>query len=134
VTPASPNPYRYAWKDIRDQLAAGESSAHDGVLVEYRNPVTGGSALPTLACYAQLLRGGSGTEEHRHTSSAIYHVVEGSGKTVCGDTVIEWNERDTFVVPNWIRHRHVNESSTDAILFSVSDKPILAALGMYRDG
>jgi gentisate 1,2-dioxygenase len=131
--PAHP-PYRYAWNEMREQLAAGEPNPHDGVLVEYTNPATGGSALPTLGCYAQLLRGGFSTEEHRHTSSAVYHVVQGSGKTVCGETVIEWSERDTFVVPNWSRHRHVNDAATDAILFSVSDKPALSALGLYREG
>lgn len=135
VTQGPPHPpYRYAWKEMRERLAAADCDAHDGAIVEYTNPETGGSVLPTMGCYAQLLPAGFRTEEHRHTSSAVYHVVAGSGKTLCGDTVVEWSERDTFVVPNWARHRHVNDSSSDAILFSVSDRPVLAALGMYREG
>jgi gentisate 1,2-dioxygenase len=37
------------------------------------------------------------------------------------------------VIPNWCRHRQINRSKREpAILFTMSDTPILAALGFYR--
>jgi len=29
---------------------SGESSEYDGVLLEYKNPVTGGPTMPTIGC------------------------------------------------------------------------------------
>ena len=41
---------------------------------------------------------------------------------------------DSFVVPLWYAHRHLNRSSSeDAILFSMSDAPALKALDLYRE-
>ena len=41
---------------------------------------------------------------------------------------------DTFVVPLWYAHRHMNRSSSEeAILFSMSDAPALKALDLYRE-
>ena len=45
-----------------------------------------------------------------------------------------WQKGDTFIVPLWAWHEHVNASSTDeAILFSMHDEPILRAFGLYRE-
>ena len=73
-------------------------------------------------------------KQHRHTSSAIYYVVEGRGTTVVGDVELEWSPRDVFVVPNWAYHRHLNASRENgAILFSVTDAPLLETIGLYRE-
>jgi gentisate 1,2-dioxygenase len=128
--------FRYRWREVRELLYAygpDEGSPHDGIILEYVNPTTGGSTQPTLACYVQRLPAGFAGEEHRHTSSIVYHVVEGSGTTVVGDREIQWSPRDVFAIPNWMRHRHVNPSNGDAILFSVTDEPVLAALGLLRE-
>jgi 1-hydroxy-2-naphthoate dioxygenase len=109
-------------------------SAYDGVILHYAHPVTGGPTLPTIDCFAQLLRPGLRTEHHRHTSSAVYYVVEGQGTTLVGDEELDWSAGDSFVVPNWMWHAHVNRSSsTPAVLFSATDAPVLEALGMYRE-
>ena len=39
---------------VRDEL----HDPHEGVKLEYTNPLTGGHVLPTMACYAYLLAGG----------------------------------------------------------------------------
>jgi gentisate 1,2-dioxygenase len=81
-----------------------------------------------------MLRPGERTKKHRHTSSAMYFVVRGEGKTVVGDKTLAWKRHDSFVVPNWAWHEHANNStSDDAILFSVNDIPILNAFGLYRE-
>ena len=129
-------PVRYAWSDIEPILRGYrsiEASPYDDVLLEYVDPRTGGPTLPTLSCFIQLLRAGFQGQSHRHTSSAVYHVVEGSGVTTCGSTEIAWNARDTFVVPGSITHRHHNAAATDAILFSVTDEPLLRAIGLYNE-
>lgn len=128
-------PFRYPWRAVEAQLLAlraTEGSPYDGVALEYVNPMTGGPTLPTMSCWAQLLRPGEETSAHRHTSSAVYFVVRGEGVAAVGDVELEWGRHDAFVVPNWTRHRFVNRSRTeDAVLFSVHDTPALAALDLY---
>ena len=108
---------------------------HEGLILEYSNPYTGGPTLPTLSCRVQLLRPGLETDPHKHTGTAIYHVIQGSGRTVLeGGEVMEWGERDCFVIPSWHEHRFANDSlSDDAILFSMTDRPVLEALRLYRE-
>jgi gentisate 1,2-dioxygenase len=128
---------RYPWEDVRAEIDAHQGAAgspHDDLLFEYRNPATGGSTLPTLGCSIHALRPGFAGSERRRTASAVYYVVKGSGTTVCGDTTIAWNERDVFSMPEWTWHRHRNASAGDeAILFSVTDEPVLATFGLARE-
>lgn len=130
-------PLRYPWKDIEPQLRAladSPGSPYDGVALEYVNPITGGPTLRTLSCWIQLLRPGEHTKKHRHTSSAAYFVVGGDGTTIVGDKAMEWTKHDSFAIPNWAWHEHVNRSKTeDAILFSVNDIPIVSAFNLYRE-
>jgi 1-hydroxy-2-naphthoate dioxygenase len=130
-------PLRYRWKDTEaalEALAANAGSPYDGVALEYVNPVAGGSTLPTLGCWIQMLRPGERTKKHRHTSSAMYFVVRGEGTTIVGEKKLQWKQHDSFVVPNWAWHEHGNASkSGDAVLFSVNDIPVLNAFGLYRE-
>ena len=130
-------PFRYPWRDVRASLrefADQDCSPFDGAILHYSHPITGGPTLPTIDCFAQLLRPGLQTQRHRHTSSAVYYVVEGEGTTYVGDHQLDWAAGDSFVIPNWMWHEHTNHSgSTEAVLFSATDAPLLAALGMYRE-
>jgi gentisate 1,2-dioxygenase len=90
--------------------------------------------MTSIQCTVQLLPAKVETESHRHTSTAIYHVFCGKGATQIGDKTFEWEQGDSFVVPLWHPHRHINRSpSDDAILFSMSDAPVLKALDLYRE-
>lgn len=130
-------PLRYAWRDTLAQLerhAEEPGSPHDGIALEYVNGATGGSALPTIGCWIQMLPPGFQGTRHRHTSSAVYFVVGGEGATEFDDQTLDWRRHDTLAVPNWAWHRHVNRSSSEpAYLFSVNDIPILRAFGLYRE-
>jgi gentisate 1,2-dioxygenase len=106
-------------------------SPHDGVSVEYINPMTGGPALATMACFASLLAPGLHTKAHRHTGGTIYHVIQGKGLSVIEGKVFHWDEKDTFVVPSWHWHEHHAES--ESVLFSYSDSAVIAPLGLYRE-
>ena len=54
-----------------------------------------------------------------------YIGVEGRGYTIAGDTRIEWRPHDVFCVPSWHWHEHGNDSGEDAIVYSVSDAPVI---------
>jgi gentisate 1,2-dioxygenase len=128
----------YAWshtKGALDRLADTDiGTPEDGLIMEYTNPVNGGPVMPTIACFAQRLGPGERTAAHRHTSSTVYHVVEGSGCSIVGGHNLEWQTKDTFCVPNWTSHQHANLSATEpAYLFSFSDLPVLQALDLWRE-
>ena len=130
--------FHYKWREtyriLRALVETASPDPFDGHLLEFRNPLTGGPAMPTIQCALQLLRPGQETEAHRHTSTVIYHVFRGSGSSFVKDERFDWEEGDSFVVPLWYPHRHVNRSSSEeAILFSMSDTPVLKFLDLYRE-
>jgi len=127
----------YSWEQTSQALAAlrdHEGSAFDGVLLEYRHPQTGGPVLPTMACMIQLLRPGERTKAHRHTGSAVYYVVNGTGATIIDGQQFKWSKGDIVALPPWALHEHANSSAnSDAVLFSIQDLPVLSALGLYYE-
>jgi gentisate 1,2-dioxygenase len=131
-----PPPYVYRWEDTERTLkSVGEmpGDPYDGILLQYANPLTGGPTLPTFSCGIQMIRAGEKTLCHRHTSSTIYHVFRGKGASVIGDQRFEWEEGDSFVAPLWQPHRHENRHDRPAILFILTDQPLMQALGFYRE-
>ena len=126
----------YKWSatyETLKNLSDGPGSPFDGVALEYVNP-DGGHTMPTLACGIQMLRPGETTKTHRHNSSAIYHAFRGSGTTFIDGKRFDWNQGDCFVVPLWSWHSHRNRAQDkEAILFSMSDQPVLEALRLYRE-
>ena len=127
---------RYAWSEMHaalDRLKEEEGSAFDGVILEYVDPITSGPTLPTMSCRAQLLRAGEHTRAHRTLSSTVYFVIEGEGASVIGGMRFDWRKGDVFVIPNWQWHEHRNEGSRPAMLFSVTDQPVMDKLGMFRE-
>jgi gentisate 1,2-dioxygenase len=127
----------YSWDRTWEALNAlrdHEGSSFDGIALEYRHPQTGGSVMPTMACWAQMLRPGEATKAHRHTGSAVYYVVRGQGATVIDGKRFDWAKGDILALPPWALHEHLNASSSDeAVLFSIQDTPVLQALGLYHE-
>jgi gentisate 1,2-dioxygenase len=140
---AGPYPVKYRWQDTYSALeeiaASGTADPFDGVILDYVNPQTGGPTTVTLHCRIQRLAPGEETRSHRHTSNSVYHVVRGCGLTIIGkskssEVNLAWEARDCFNVPTWQWHRFQNQSASEAaILFSVSDRPLYDALGIYRE-
>jgi gentisate 1,2-dioxygenase len=134
--PADPRTLVYKLADADAAFAqrrAEEGSPYDDLIVEYRDPASGGPVLPTMSASMQLLRPGVRTRAHRHTASAVYHVVRGSGSSEIGGRQLEWSKGDTFALPTWALHHHENPGPDDAVLFSFSDAPALEPLGLLRD-
>jgi len=130
--------FKYEWGPTYEALTrcsrAMEGSVHDGILMEYVNPVTGGPIMPTLGAGMQMLRAGEHTQAHRHTGCAIYQVARGNGFSIVDGQRFDWQERDIFCVPSWAWHEHANGSSSqDACLFNFNDLPVIRSLGLYRE-
>lgn len=119
-------------REALDRLARfREIDLHHGHKMRYINPVTGSWAMPTLATCMQLLPTGFKTAAYRSTDSAVFTVVEGRGRSTVGDQVFDWGPHDILVVPSWMPVLH--EASTDAVLFSYSDRAVQEKLDFFRE-
>ncbi len=125
--------YPYARsRDTLEQLHRnGPLHSCHGVKMQYVNPVTGGYPLPTIAAVLQYLPSGFRGDPYRATDAAVYSVIEGTGASRIGDRTLEWQARDIFVVPSWLPVSHA--ASSDAVLFSFSDRATQKALGLWRE-
>ncbi|HEX6769237.1 MAG TPA: cupin domain-containing protein, partial [Candidatus Binatia bacterium] len=131
-------PIHYKWREVIEAvnvMVANEAAdPYDGKIFEYTHPTNGGHTLPTLSARLQLLPPKAQTKEHRHTGMTMYLVVKGEGATIVNGTTIEWREHDCFMLPPWQWHAHRNNSLGEgAMLFAVSDRPALEALGLYYE-
>ncbi|MBI3092564.1 MAG: cupin domain-containing protein [Candidatus Tectomicrobia bacterium] len=126
----------YRWTETAralQYLQGSEGSPFDGILLEYVNPFRQGPVLPTMACYAQLLRPGEHTRAHRHTSSAICFVLDGAGYSVLNGERFNWAPGDLFMIPPWYWHEHVNTAAEESRFFVISDKPIYDTFNLSRE-
>jgi gentisate 1,2-dioxygenase len=99
--------------------------------IQYVNPTTGTSVLATLGCEMHRLIPGSATPPYRKTGNSVFVVYEGSGFTVINGQRFDWRKGDVFVVPSWSITEHQANEKSD--LFAVTDRPILEALGWFRE-
>lgn len=114
-----------------EQARGLPADPHEDVVLEYRNPVTGGAVMRTMGMRLALLRRGFAGKAQRHTGSKLYYVVRGNGATVVEGVRHEWSPGDFLAIAPWHWHEHHNTTSTDALLFQVNDIPALSALGYY---
>ena len=125
----------YSWERTwaaLQALADGACDPYDGIALEYTHPHTGRALLPTMACWIQMLRPGERLAAHRHTGSAVYYVVRGAGEIIDGCRYA-WSQGDIVTQPSWALHEHANPGREPAVLFSIQDRPVLEALGLYRE-
>lgn len=126
----------YKWADTEralQRLAEVEVDPYDDVFLEFTNAHTGGPVMKSFACQIQMLRPGVWTQAHRHTGSSVYLAFEGSGETIVDGVRFAWSRGDMFTVPSWRTHEHHNlDDGGRAILFSVTDAPLLKAMDKFR--
>ena len=106
--------------------------AWHGYKLRYTNPLTGGSPMPTMATFMQLLPKGFKGKRARSTDGTVYSVVEGHGKVTINAQVFDFAPRDTFVVPSWAIVSF-DCPHGDVVLFSFSDRPVQQAMGVLRE-
>lgn len=127
-------PWERSYEALRSLARTTDGSPYDGVIMEYADPVTGGSVMPTMSAHLQLLRPGQATQAHRHTGSVLYTVAHGRGHSTIAGQRFDWQYGDVFCVPSWAWHEHSNgDDSEDAVLFSFNDFPVMRSLGFYRE-
>ncbi len=128
----------FPWVQTREAVVnlskVSEGTEYDGVIMEYVNPVTGGSVMPTMGAHMQMLAPGFYSKSHRHTGSVVYHVAEGSGHSIIAGKRYDWKEHDIFVVPSWAWHEHCNDNQDKpAFLFSFNDFPLINSLALQAE-
>jgi gentisate 1,2-dioxygenase len=127
--------FHYRGSDVRqalDGLRHDEGDPYEAISLRFVNPATGAPLFPTLDYGALLLRAGEATRFKRETASTVYVAIEGQGVTEIAGTRFEWPPNDVFVVPNFAWRRHINNGKTDAVLYTVSDTPLIEKIGQYR--
>lgn len=130
-SPLTKYPWAPAYGALR-RLLVETSAPERGVSVEYVNPTTGGSVLPTLSCELHLLPSGGTTTARRETASLVFCVAQGSGHSIIGGQRFDWEAKDFFVVPSWTWYEHVSDGADDAVLFLMTDRPLLKPFSLYR--
>ncbi|MFG1928518.1 cupin domain-containing protein [Cryptosporangium sp. NPDC048952] len=118
----------YRWAETDAQLERLARASDDALIaVEYTDPRTGASVLPTLGCAVHRVRGRSAPV--RRAGNAVYVVFRGAGESVVGGRRFAWEPGDMFAVPSWAAVEHASDG---ADLFVLSDEPVLRALGLNR--
>ena len=126
----------YSWDQTLEALHAlrdREGSPYEGVCLEYTHAQTGGPVLPTIGCRVQLIRKGEKLRARRIAGSSVFCVRQGRGRSIIDGKVFEWEKGDIVALPSWAQQEHENTGAEDAILFSINDRPVLEALGLYRE-
>ena len=122
----------YRYPDTSQTLAALlRSSEAPMVSVEYVNPISGASVLPTIGCYAHRIAGAGRSAPRREVGSSVFVVFAGMGNSIINGTKFAWGAGDIFVVPSWACVEHHADVESD--LFSITDRPVMKALGLYRE-
>lgn len=133
-SPRTGLPFHYKGAEsiaVLREMPVDAADPFDGVTLDYVNPIDGGPTMPTVQCRLHRLLPGRRLRRHRHTWTTIFHVVEGHGETIVGDRTLSWAPHDTFSMPAWLWHEH-RVTDGEAILFSVTDEPILRAFALDR--
>lgn len=126
----------YSWDQTMAALHAlrdRDGSPYEGISLEYIHAQTGGPVLPTIGCRVQLIRRGEKLKPRRVAGSSVFCVRQGEGRSVIDGKTFEWSKNDIVALPSWALHEHANTGSEDAILFSINDRPVFEALGLYRE-
>jgi gentisate 1,2-dioxygenase len=126
--------YRWeAMESILDAHMDHEGDPHEGIVIDYTNPRSGGPVFETINFYIQMLRPGEKTLPNRETASVILTPFEGEGYSIIDGERFDWSECDTVAVPGGCWAEHVNGSSSQrAILFGSTDAPTQQKLKLYK--
>ena len=122
------SPFVFTLKDTLRRLgeAKPQPSGPFGTQVELGQP-----ALATMALYMMRLDAGIRTAPYRTTANNIYAVVQGDGVSTIDGERFEWQRGDVIAAPAWRPHCH--EAAGDAILFRVTDEPVMQRFGWWRE-
>lgn len=87
--------------------------------------------MSTMSYRSTLLRAGERTQPQRRTSSSVFVVLEGSGRTKINGQTFAWKPNDVFCAPAWSWFQHESTGGR-AVLYSVTDEPAFKKFGLMR--
>jgi len=116
---------------VERRMQAGDIDKSHGARVRYANPINGGPVLPTMGANLAMLPKGFKGAPYRSTDGTIFVCAEGEGSTNVDGELLQWGPNDVFVVPSWKRYFHT--AAKQSVLFSISDRPMQEALGIWRE-
>ena len=124
--------FRYPWHAAKMALSSAPRARDGSKRLRYVNPETAGAAMNFIDCFLVALPTGAATRPTRSSADAVCVVAEGTGTSLIGETLVTWERRDIFTIPHgtWASH---TASSKDATLFVMTDRDLMARLGMLRD-
>ena len=123
--------YRYdVMRELLDKHRDFAGNAHEGLLIEYVDPLTGGPVYRTMTFFMQMVRAGETTLPLKQSASLLVAPFEGRGHALIDGERFELAAFDTVAIPggHWVQY--VNDNSDPLILFVASDEPALAAFGL----
>jgi len=123
--------YRYeAMRELLDKHRDGADNPHEGLLIEYVDPLTGGPVYKTMTFFMQMVRKGETTLPVKQSASLLVAPFEGRGHALIDGARFDLEPFDTVAIPggHWVEY--VNDGSDPLILFVASDEPALAAFGL----
>jgi gentisate 1,2-dioxygenase len=126
----------YRWERMQaalDALKDWDGDRHEGIVIDYVDPLTGGPVFHTIGFYAQMLRPGERTLPQRETASLLLAPFQGAGHSIIDGKRHDWGEFDTLAVPggSWVEHVNGSDRSP-AVFFGATDAPTQRALLLYR--
>lgn len=124
--------FRYAYQDVVGALEQAPPMADGSRRVRYVDPTSGRPAMPMLECQMWQLSANRPTTRERSNANAVCLVVEGEGRSLVGDDVVEWGPLDVLTLPqgNWISHTATSDASR---LFVITDRDVLKRLDILRE-
>jgi gentisate 1,2-dioxygenase len=121
------SPMHFSWADTERRMAEARAKGNGGA-VEIG---LGDPALDTMALSMIELKAREATKARKIMANSVFGVVKGSGTTDAEGTKLSWSRGDVIVVPAW--HQHVHRSDDGAVLFRVTDEPVMKKLGFLRE-
>lgn len=133
-TPARRFPLlRFPW--ARTEAALRDMARYAGreiVAVDLVNPETGDDPLPTIGFTAIMVPAERPIRPIIRSTSSIFHVVKGEGRSVVEGKTFSWSPKDTFSAPVFARIEH-QANGEEAFLIEVHDRPLQRRLGYYEE-
>jgi gentisate 1,2-dioxygenase len=125
--PTKDSPFVFTLTDTLKRLDAAtpEPTGPFGTHVELGKP-----AMDTIGLHMMRLSPRARTATHQTTANNIYAIVKGSGATTIDGARFEWSRGDVIAAPAWRPHFH--EAGEDALMFRVTDEPVMQRLGFLR--
>ena len=126
--------YRYeAMREFLERNREWDCNPHEGLAVEYTDPISGGPIYKTMTFFMQMLRPGERTLPLKQTASLLISPLEGQGRCIVDGENFHFAPFDTVAVPGNGWMELVNDSATEpAILFIASDENALSAFGLLQ--